>query len=96
MSIIQVGTTTDNKVVVKDIAKQYFQQGLPLSFVFDILQTNNMVPDWIALYQEMKDNGMTHKRIIHLLHEMVFESYGKEFRDVIIKRLEFLCGSICR
>lgn len=86
----QIGITTDNKKVVKNIAKQYFQEGLPLSFVFDILQENNMIPDWQALYQEMKENGMTHKRIIHLLHEMVFESYGKEFRDVIIKRLELL------
>lgn len=88
------GLTTDNKIVVKNIAKQYFQQGLPLSFIFDILKENNMIPDWIALYQEMRDNNITHKRIIHLLHEMVFESYSKDFRDVIIKRLELLYGSI--
>jgi hypothetical protein len=52
------------------------------------LQENNLLPSWNHLYQEMRDNGMSHKRIIHLLNEQVFESYGKEFRDVVISRLD--------
>lgn len=84
----QIGITTDGNAVMADVAKQYFEQGLPLSIIFDQLQKNNMIPSWPRLYQELKDNGMTHKRIIHLLHEHVFESYGKEFRDVVISRLE--------
>lgn len=83
-----VGKTTDNHTVVADIGKIYFEQGLPLSLIFDRLQALELVPSWIHLYDEMKANGMTHKRIIHLLHEQVFESYGKEYRDIIISRLE--------
>jgi hypothetical protein len=36
---------------------------------------------------ELKQNGMTRERILHLLHEHLFESYGKEYRDEVIKRL---------
>lgn len=83
-----IGKTTDGKIVVADIAKLYFEQGLPLVFIFDELQNNNSIPSWPHLYDEMKANGMTHERIIHILNEQIFESYGKEFRDKIIKRLK--------
>lgn len=80
--------STNKKTVVQGVGKLYFEQGTPLSIIFDKLQENNLLPSWNHLYQEMKDNGMTHSRVIHLLHEQVFESYGKEFRDVVIDRLE--------
>lgn len=85
----QVGISTDKKTVVAEVGKLYFEQGTPLSIIFDRLQEHDLLPSWNHLYKEMKANGMTHKRIIHLLHEQVFESYGKEFRDVVISRLEF-------
>lgn len=88
MIMEQIGISTDGKEVVQGVGKLYFEQGTPLSIIFDKLQENNLLPSWNHLYQEMKDNGMTHKRIIHLLHEQVFESYGKEFRDVVVERLE--------
>lgn len=84
----QVGITTDGKMVMSGVAKLYFEQGLPLSIIFDQLIKNNMIPSWPRLYNDLRDNGMTHKRIIHLLHEQVFESYGKDFRDLVISRLE--------
>ena len=82
-----IGISTDQKQVVQHIGKLYFEQGLPLTFIFDKLQENNLLPSWNHLYIEMINNGMTHDRIIHLLHEQVFESYGKEFRDIVISRL---------
>ena len=84
----QIGITTDGKKVMKDIAKMYFQDGLPLSILFDLLSQNNMIPSWLDLYEGMKQNGMSHKRIIHLMHEHMFDTYGGEFRDRVIKKLE--------
>lgn len=83
-----IGKTTDNKEVVKEIGRLYFQDGIPLSLIFEGLSNRGMMPSWMDLYVEMKENGMTHKRIIHLLHEQIFEHYGSSFRDVVIKRLE--------
>lgn len=84
----RVGITVDGKIVIGDIAKEYFQEGLPLGMIFDLLQGYNAIPHWPMLYDDMKQNGMTHDRIIHLLNEHIVDSYGKEFRDVVISRLE--------
>jgi hypothetical protein len=84
----RIGLTGDNRIIVQGVGKLNFEQGTPLSIIFDKLNENNFIPSWNHLYQEMKHNGMTHKRIIHLLHEQIFECYGKEFRDVVIDRLE--------
>lgn len=83
----QVGITTDGVKVMSGIAKIYFQDGLPLSVLFDQCIKNNIMPSWNHLYSEMKDNGFSDKRIYHLLHEHVFESYGKEFRDIVLSKL---------
>lgn len=83
-----IGKTIGGQDVVAGLAKLYFQDGLPLSVIFDTLKAMNKQPAWPMLYTELKDNGMTHERIMHLLNEHVFESYGKEYRDVVIQRLE--------
>lgn len=83
----QIGITTDGKKVISGIAAMYFESGLPLSFVFDKLNENNCIPSWIHLYNEMKNNGMSHKRVIDILSEQVFDVYGKEFRDEVVNRL---------
>ena len=83
-----VGLTQDKKIVLAGLAKLYFQEGIPLSIVFDNCQRWNIQPSFPHLYNELKENGMSHDRIIHLLNEHVFESYGKEYRDEVIKNLE--------
>lgn len=85
--MIQVGKTTEGKPVVSGVAKLYYETGLPLSIIFDRLQQKEIVPSWNHLVSELKENGMKHDRIIHLLNEHIFESYGKEYRDEILKRL---------
>lgn len=82
-----IGKTEDGKIAVAGIGAMYFETGLPLSFMFDRLKSENYIPSWIHLYHEFKNNGMSHKRIIDILHEQVMEVYGKEFRDVVIDRL---------
>jgi hypothetical protein len=79
-----VGVTTDGKVVLAGVAKLYFESGVPPSILFDEINKRNAMPSWVYFYKECKDNGMTHKRIIHLLHEHVVQTYGKEFRDTVI------------
>lgn len=84
-----IGITEDKKEVVSGIGHFYFQEGLPLSFIFDELQRENMIPSWLHLYRELVENGMTHNRIMHLLSEHIFESYGSEMRDRTIQILEY-------
>lgn len=83
-----IGKTECGKPVVSGLGKLYFESGLPLSLVFDKCESMNMKPSWLHLYKELSDNGMKHSRIIHLLHEQLFETYGKEFRDKVIETLE--------
>lgn len=83
----QVGKTEDGRIVVNGIGKMYFETGLPLSVAFDGLKKCNLVPSIPHLIQELKDNGMKEERITHLLNEHLFESYGKEHRDLVISRL---------
>jgi hypothetical protein len=40
------------------------------------------------LVKELEDNGMKLERIMHLLNEHVFESYGKEYRDIVMENLK--------
>lgn len=83
-----IGVTVDGKQVVDGIGKFYFEQGLPLVFIFDTLTKNKMIPSWVHLVSDLKNNGMSSERIHRLLNEHVFESYGKEFRDHIISTLK--------
>jgi hypothetical protein len=83
-----VGQTTDGRTVVAGLAEMYFQEGLPLSIIFDQCQEKRLQPAFILLYNELSGNGMKHDRVIHLLSEAIFDSYGKEYRDEVISRLE--------
>lgn len=58
-----VGYTVDKKPVVSGLAKFYFQDGLPLSIIFDGCTEQGFIPSFPHLYKEMKENGMTHDRI---------------------------------
>lgn len=88
-----VGATTDGKMVMGGVAAEYYENGLPLSVIFIALQKYNAVPSWPRLYDDLQKNGMTHKRIMHLLNEHVGDSYEKEFKDVVIDRLELYAKS---
>ena len=85
-----VGKTKEGVLVVSGLGKLYFQEGLPLSVVFDQCKERNILPSWIHLFKELSDNGMKKDRILHLLNEQVYDSYGKEFRDHVVK----FCGCL--
>lgn len=71
-----VGKTSCSKLVVSGLGRMYFENGLPLSVIFDGLQRRNIVPSFRHLVSELEQNGMNRERIMHLLNEHVFESYG--------------------
>lgn len=86
--IYQVGLTTDNKIVVDGIWDMYETHGLPMDIILDLCLRKNWVPDWIALHKSMIASGMEHSRILSKLEEAINDSFGKEFCDVVISRLD--------
>jgi alanyl-tRNA synthetase len=86
--IFAVGKTTEDKFVVDGIWKTYETHGLPLDTIFDVCIRKEWVPDWIALYLQMVASGMAHDRILSKLEEAINDSFGKEFGDVVISRLD--------
>ncbi len=82
------GRTSDGKTVVSGVYRFFETHGLPLDVVFDLLRGRDSVPDWTAFYREAQAAGMKHDRIIAKLSESISDSYGGEFRDEVLKRLE--------
>src|SRR5271165_4249075 len=85
--IIFVGETSDGKKLVDGIWKTFETHGLPLDIIFTICISKNWMPDWIALYTQMVASGMEHSRIISKLEEAINDSFGKEFCEVVIFKL---------
>ena len=83
-----VGETTDGKDVIDGVWKTYETHGLPLNIILDLCIRKNWVPDWISLYKQMRYSGMQHSRILSKLVEAINDSFGKEFCDVVISRLD--------
>lgn len=86
--IYVVGETTDGRKLVDGVWAMYETHGLPLDVIFDVLIQKESIPDWIALYKQMRESGMQHSRILSKLDEAISDSYGKEFRDVVISTLD--------
>ena len=84
------GITTDNKPVIEyDAFKWHEQDGLPLGIQFITLQKKSIMPSWIYLYA--KGLSRVPKKSVHMmLSEGLSFAYGKEFKDVVMKRLTLL------
>jgi hypothetical protein len=80
-----IGKTAHGKLVVAGLGRLYYETGLPLSFIFDKCESAGLQVAWLPLVAEFKENGMKNERILHLLSEHIFESYGKEYRDKVIE-----------
>lgn len=53
-----VGKTQDGKSVVAGIGRLYFETGIPLSVMFDVLRHKGYVIAWPELVHELEQNGM--------------------------------------
>jgi hypothetical protein len=62
--------------------------GLPLEFVLEVLQKNNMLVDWIDYYENAVKQGSKSDRIVERIHNCVNDFYGIETGNGIIKRLK--------
>jgi len=78
---------TDGKLVVKGIFKLFDTTGLPLFIIFDTCEQNNWLPSWIDFYKEAIKGGWSHKTIVNRLSEALSDTYGTDFKDVVIDRL---------
>jgi len=85
-----VGKTEDNKEIVAGVFKFYDTYGVPLSFLFDALQENNKVIDIVDFYQFARQAGWKKQRVLSLLSEHLADSYGKDYRNAVLIKLEAL------
>lgn len=83
----QVGTTPEGLAVYTGVYKLYETYGLPLDVIFMTFQDKGWVPDWIDFYIAAVAAGMEHDRIISKLEEAISDSFGKEWADAVISRL---------
>lgn len=83
----QVGTTPTGAPVYAGVYKFYETHGLPLDSILTIFQERGWVPDWVNLYLGALAAGMEHDRIISKLEQDISDSFGKEWSDAVILRL---------
>lgn len=84
----QTGQTVDDKMVLAGTYKFFETHGLPLDVLFICYMERNAVPDWMELYQSARLAGMQHDRILSKLEEAISDSFGKEWSDIVISRLD--------
>jgi hypothetical protein len=87
------GRTGEGSIVVAGVYRFYETTGLPLDVMFECLRRKDMIPDWLTFYVEAMRAGMKHDRIISKLDPAISDTYGKEFKDTVIERLELIAGS---
>jgi hypothetical protein len=88
--LIQSGITEDNKPIYAGVYKFYETHGLPLDIILSCFKDKDWVPDWIDLYLAALAAGMDHNRILSKLESDISDSFGKEWADHVIFRLEEL------
>lgn len=77
-----------NTEVVAGVFQFYDTQGLPLDVVFDVLKSNNKMPNWLSFVSDAKSAGWKNKTIKTRLSESISDVYGSIFRDEVFSRLE--------
>lgn len=83
-----IGITTNGKLIVDGIWKCFETHGLPFDILFEICIQRNYIPDWTLLYNQMINSKMEKERILSKLAEAISDSFGKNFCDEVLKRLE--------
>jgi alanyl-tRNA synthetase len=83
-----VGETSDGKKVISGVFRLFETHGLPLSDILSILKQRDYIIDWFDFYQDALSAGMKHDSVIAKLNEAINDSYGTEFKNTVIRRLE--------
>jgi len=82
-----VGTTPDGRKVVRGVYNFYETNGVPLDVLFETLQNQGMIPDWLSFMLEAVEAGMKPERVIHMLDPAIADSFGGVLRDMVVVRL---------
>lgn len=85
--LYQSMVSTDGKPVYAGTYKFFETNGLPLDILFSCFKEKGWIPDWIDFYLSAMSAGMEHKRIISKLEEAISDSFGKEWTNQVISRL---------
>lgn len=88
----QTGITPEGAPVYAGVYKFYETHGLPLDSILTVFQERGWVPDWADLYLGAMAAGMQHDRIISKLEQDISDSFGKEWTDAVILRLNKIFG----
>ena len=62
--------------------------GVPLEFLLEELKKYNMVVSWTHFYDSSVQHLWKYKTTRERVSSAVFEVYGPEYRDEVIKRLD--------
>ena len=85
-----VGKTEDGRLVVSGIYKFKESYGIPLDFIFEEIEKNNMIISWPHLIREAKECGCNMSKFMTELEYSVLDIYGKKQWEHIKKYYEAL------
>jgi len=63
--------------------------GLPLEYILEMLKEKNMIISWTHFYDSSVKHRWSYKTLRDRVSTGVFEVYGSEYRDEVIRRLDF-------
>lgn len=87
----QSGITTDGKPVIAGIFRFTETTRLPLADILSGIESRKAVPDWIALYDEMRsaDPNRKEDRILSTIEAAIKDAlYEAEFCETVMNRLK--------
>lgn len=85
-----VGKTEDGKIVVSGIFELMSSiLGVPLEFLMEELKKNNMIVSWTHFYDSSVKYHWKYYTTRERISSSVFEVYGSEYRDKVIKKIDF-------
>ena len=81
--------TVDGHRVLCGIFRFCETVGLPLVVVLDYLKKKGDVVDWVDYLETGFKRGMKPERLIGRVGGDIHDSYGPEYRDVVLQKIEF-------
>ena len=84
------GQTEDGKLVIGNIFENVTSRlGIPLDFVLEILNNNNMVVDWRQFYEDSMKSGWSYKTLRLRIDSSLGDMCSSQYRDEVLKRLDW-------
>ena len=84
-----MGKTEDERLVVSGIFELMSSiLGVPLEFLLEMLKKKDMLVSWTDFYDSSVKHQWKYSTTRERVSTSVFEVYGPEYRDEVIKRLD--------